>query len=131
MVRSLSRRGFAAAVVLSMVAGYVDGFGFVSLGGYFVSFLSGNTTRASVDLAGLSLGPALFAGALILAFVAGAAVGTAVPGGRMRGETRVLIMIVLLISAAAVTAALSQHALTGALLAFAMGALNTVFARGG
>ena len=60
----------ALAVGLAALAGFVDAFGFLSADGYFVSFMSGNTTRLGVNFArdpALALVPAL----LILGFVAG------------------------------------------------------------
>jgi uncharacterized membrane protein YoaK (UPF0700 family) len=36
-----SRRDVALACALSALAGYVDGIGFIHLGGLFVSFMSG------------------------------------------------------------------------------------------
>jgi hypothetical protein len=39
-----SRRNIALACALSALAGYVDGIGFLHLGGLFVSFMSGNST---------------------------------------------------------------------------------------
>ncbi len=131
MVRALSRRTFTAAAALSALAGFTDGFGFVYLGGYFVSFMSGNTTRASVDLVSADLGFAGAAFLLIASFVVGAMCGTVVPGGRGRGETRVLAGVTVVLTLAAATTLLPWTWLTGALLAFSMGALNTVFARGG
>ena len=41
----------ALACTLSALAGYVDGIGFIHLGGLFVSFMSGNSTRLGVTLA--------------------------------------------------------------------------------
>jgi uncharacterized membrane protein YoaK (UPF0700 family) len=46
-----SRRNLALACALSAMAGYVDGIGFLHLGGLFVSFMSGNSTRLGVSLA--------------------------------------------------------------------------------
>ena len=46
-----SRRNIALACALSALAGYVDGIGFLHLGGLFVSFMSGNSTRLGVSLA--------------------------------------------------------------------------------
>jgi uncharacterized membrane protein YoaK (UPF0700 family) len=46
-----SRRNIALACALSALAGYVDGIGFPHLGGLFVSFMSGNSTRMGVSLA--------------------------------------------------------------------------------
>lgn len=131
MVRELERRAFTAAAVLSGVAGFVDGFGFVYLSGYFVSFMSGNTTRAAVDIASFNLLAAGSAFLLIVAFVVGAMVGTVVPGGRMRGETGVLFLVLLGVTLAACATIPGWRWVAGALLAFSMGALNTVFARGG
>lgn len=131
MVHSLSRKKLGATVVLSAFAGYIDGFGFVYLGGYFVSFMTGNTTRASVDLAQSSLLAAGFAFLLIAAFVAGAASGTLVPGKHARGEIRVLVLVSAVVSLAAFGVWLDWRWVAGFLLAFAMGALNTVFSRGG
>ena len=37
-------------VALSTLAGYVDATGFLMLGGFFVSFMSGNSTRLGVGL---------------------------------------------------------------------------------
>ena len=39
------------ASVLSSAAGFVDAVGFIHLGGYFVSFMSGNSTRGATALA--------------------------------------------------------------------------------
>ena len=46
-----SHRQKALAYVLAGIAGYVDAMGFRHLGGVFVSFMSGNTTRLGVDIA--------------------------------------------------------------------------------
>ena len=50
MTRYDSRRWFLAAC-LAALAGYVDAIGFLKLGGLFVSFMSGNSTRLAVGLA--------------------------------------------------------------------------------
>ncbi len=72
-----SRRNIALACALSALAGYVDGIGFLHLGGLFVSFMSGNSTRMGVSLAeghwlgaieALGLASLLAAAALCYAF---------------------------------------------------------------
>jgi uncharacterized membrane protein YoaK (UPF0700 family) len=45
-----SRRNIALACALSALAGYVDGIGFLHLGGLFVSFMSGNSTRMGASV---------------------------------------------------------------------------------
>lgn len=58
------------AAGLSALAGFVDALGFMQLGGFFVSFMSGNSTRLGVGLASASSAAAV-AGGLILTFVLG------------------------------------------------------------
>src|ERR1700754_846594 len=65
------------AVCLSALAGFVDALGFIKLGGFFVSFMSGNSTRMSVGLAEGSRDFAI-AGALIGTFVLGVIFGSVV-----------------------------------------------------
>jgi uncharacterized membrane protein YoaK (UPF0700 family) len=68
-----SSRNITLACALSALAGYVDGIGFLHLGGLFVSFMSGNSTRMGVSLAAGEWGPAVDALGLIVLFVIGAA----------------------------------------------------------
>ena len=120
------------AIALAALAGYVDAIGFLRLNGLFVSFMSGNSTRLAVALAGGS--PlALTAASLILAFVAGVVVGAT--AGEALGRWRGPGVIVLAAVPIAVAAALPEFGALGALgtvlLAAAMGAVNTVFQRNG
>jgi uncharacterized membrane protein YoaK (UPF0700 family) len=71
-----SRRNVALACALSALAGYVDGIGFLHLGGLFVSFMSGNSTRMGVSLAEGHWQNAAEALGLIVLFVTGAAGGS-------------------------------------------------------
>ncbi|APG08458.1 membrane protein [Bradyrhizobium japonicum] len=88
-----SRRNIALACALSMLAGYVDGIGFLHLGGLFVSFMSGNSTRLGVSLAEAQWWQAASALGLIALFVAGAAAGSLVVlgGGAERQPWLLLI----------------------------------------
>lgn len=71
MAASLSTRQQLLAVGLTANAGFVDGLFFIHLGGYFVSFMSGNSTRAAADLAQGNFHGWLSASLLIMAFITG------------------------------------------------------------
>src|SRR6267154_2866110 len=77
-----SRRNITLACALSALAGYVDGIGFLHLGGLFVSFMSGNSTRMGVSLAEGQWSNAAEALGLIALFVIGAAGGSLIVLGR-------------------------------------------------
>lgn len=145
MVKSLPRSRLAIAVLLAVLAGYIDGIAFIYLGGYFVSFMSGNTTQSGVELAGGDLAAAGFGFAVIVAFVVGVMAGTAISSpGRDRGGIVLLgVSAIVAVGAALASAApVDPNAATGAALlavaptavclSLAMGAVNTVFSsRGG
>jgi uncharacterized membrane protein YoaK (UPF0700 family) len=77
-----TRRNVVLACALSALAGYVDGIGFLHLGGLFGSFMSGNSTRMGVSLAqGQWLNAATALG-LVALFVTGAAAGSLIVLGR-------------------------------------------------
>src|SRR3546814_20178273 len=67
-------RHWLLAIGVSAIAGYVDAIGFLKLGGLFVSFMSGNSTRMAV---GFVAEPhvALTAARLLAGFVAGVIAG--------------------------------------------------------
>ena len=130
MVRH-SRRERALAIGLAVLAGYVDATGFLALGGYFVSFMSGNTTRLGIDIVETP-SQALVPAGLIGLFVAGAALGpVAAKLGGGRRATAVLTLVSALLVLAALAEAGSQDRLAIACLALAMGAENAVFERDG
>lgn len=122
-------RLFAAAA--SFVAGFVDAIGFLAMGGFFVSFMSGNTTRLGVGLASEGR-DGLIAGALIAVFVAGATAGSLVArAAGLRRRTGVLVFVALWLAAGALLHAAGQPALGFAAMALAMGAENALFERDG
>jgi uncharacterized membrane protein YoaK (UPF0700 family) len=124
------KRDIAIAVGASALAGYVDAIGFLSLGGFFVSFMSGNSTRLAVGIAGLPP-EALVAGRLIGCFVLGVVLGSLVGGAakRMR-RPAVLTLVAGLLAIAAILGAVDLH-LAMMVVAAAMGAENTTFERDG
>jgi uncharacterized membrane protein YoaK (UPF0700 family) len=126
-----NRRTQIFAVSLSMLAGFVDALGFISLGGFFVSFMSGNSTRLGVGLAQGSA-QALIAVEIIATFVLGAVLGFLV--GHVAGRHRRTAVLTFVCFALIVAACLSEwSAPHGVMLAMAlaMGAENAVFARDG
>ncbi len=126
------RSEVALAVTLSGVAGYVDAIGFLKLGGFFVSFMSGNSTRLGVALATTHWTAALTVIGLVAAFVAGVVLGALT--ARALGETRrspVLVLEAVLLAAGAILLALGHDRVGVAAVAMAMGAENAVFQRNG
>jgi uncharacterized membrane protein YoaK (UPF0700 family) len=122
-----SRRNVALACALSALAGYVDGIGFLHLGGLFVSFMSGNS-RLGVSLANGHWQNAAAALGLIAAFVVGAAAGSLIVLGRgVRRQPWVLLAEAALLAAAALCYAFGLSNVAIALIVLAMGLENAVF----
>lgn len=119
------------ALGLAGLAGLVDATGFVVAGGYFTSFMSGNTTRMGVELVerpALALAPL----GLIGCFLAGVVLG-ALAGRRFAGRhKRVLLgMVAGVLGTDAGLLAVGQPIPFLALSALAMGLANNVFVRDG
>ena len=121
------------AVCLAALAGYVDVLGFLSLGGLFVSFMSGNSTRLSVAIATqLPLPGMMYPLGIIAAFLGGVMLGWWVRHLRtFKVTTRVLALTSLLLALAGVALEVGMVRLTPLLMAAAMGTLNNVFIRQG
>lgn len=117
------------AVGAAALAGFIDALGFVQLGGLFVSFMSGNSTRFAVGmqhdpLSLVSLLPAV----MILLFVLG------VMGGRLlrhyaarQPSTAILAAMTGLLALAALLFELDTPVHAVMLMAVAMGAANNIF----
>ncbi len=126
-----SRRRLAAG--LAALAGYVDATGFLSADRYFVSFMSGNTTRLATEIVAdppRAILPALLIGGFILGVTAGSV--TAQRTGRWR-KPAVLALVTLLLAAASCAALVpwSGHvAVMMGCMVLAMGALNTAVHNG-
>lgn len=127
----LDRSRQTLAVSLASLAGFVDAIGFLSADGYFVSFMSGNTTRLAVNLAQDPL-RALVPALLIGGFVTGVAGGTMVAlRTEQHRKAAVLGLVALLLLGGALARWQGHDGLSLAGLALAMGALNTTFQRNG
>lgn len=131
-MREYGRRGVLLAASLSALAGFVDAVGFMTLGGFFVSFMSGNLTRFGVgaalgrwDQAGIAAG---LIGLFVVGVVAGALVARRV--GEERRSAVLAVEAALLLLAAGLCAA-GWTAAGMAAVVLAMGVENAVFQRQG
>jgi len=131
-MRRYDRPLIAAAIGLAALAGFVDALGFIGFGGFFVSFMSGNTTRLGVALGSDFWPTAARAGLLILIFLVGVIGGTliahAVPRWR---KPAVLAAVTLILMLAALFHLAGSDRLALFLLSAAMGAENGTFQRDG
>ncbi|PQZ83709.1 MULTISPECIES: YoaK family protein [unclassified Arthrobacter] len=131
MAKNLRWRGILFAGTITAMAGFVDGVGFVHFGGYFLSFMSGNSTRSSVALMTGDLAGWAMAMSLVGCFVAGVILATLVTFrlDRLRRPVAMYSSAALLLSAAISGNFLPQ--LTALLLAAAMGLVNVSYTRSG
>lgn len=121
------QRTRALAASLAAVAGYVDATGFLASKGFFVSFMSGNSTRLAVGSVERAADAAA-ALALIMIFVLGVVIGSLV--GRRAGRHQRATVIALVAAALLLAVPLSasgQNRAALALMALAMGAENAIF----
>src|SRR5690625_2020536 len=93
-MRDLHRRERVLAVVLAATAGFVDAVGFLVVGGYFVSFMSGNSTRMVVDLASGHLVGAGSAAVILVSFFTGAAAGAVITRRRNLDDRPAVLSLV-------------------------------------
>jgi uncharacterized membrane protein YoaK (UPF0700 family) len=123
-----SRRNIILACALSALAGYVDGIGYLKLGGLFISFMSGNSTRMAVSFAQGHWSAAGEALGLIVLFVVGAGAGSLIVLGRgAHRQLRLLLVEALLLIVAALCHEVGMPDAAIAVLVLAMGLENAVF----
>ncbi|MED5537291.1 MAG: YoaK family protein [Pseudomonadota bacterium] len=131
-MRSLTRSDRWLALLLAGLAGYVDALGFLHLGGVFVSFMSGNSTRLAASLAEGQWPAAAHLAAILALFVLGSFLGALVAGGEdAPSRSRVLMFEGLLLALAAALAGAGLTPAAVGLMVMAMGAENSVFLRNG
>jgi uncharacterized membrane protein YoaK (UPF0700 family) len=117
------------ALALALLAGFIDATGFVANGKYFVSFMSGNTTRLSVDLA-TDRASAIVPALLILCFVGGVTLGALLArrAGRWRKTAVIGLTAAFVILSAAARASGADAVFLGC-SAVGMGAINNTYSR--
>lgn len=125
------------AVYLSSITGFIDALGFLYLGGFFLSFMSGNTTRLTAALAEGTWGVVGKAAGVMALFLVGVMIGALISrlGHRHLSASRprevVLAFICLTATIASVWVA-TGHELPAVLsLSFTVGAMNSIFERNG
>ncbi len=126
------RRAHFLAFALAMLAGFVDVLGFLKLGGLFVAFMSGNSTRLAVGLAtqsGVAAIAAMLIGCFVVGVIAGSLISSVAPDGKRKAAVLAAVAV-MLIAAATLERLTSGNAVVVA-MAVAMGCANTVFQRDG
>lgn len=125
--RASPRAGLIPALVLALVAGYVDAFAFLHFQVY-ASFMSGNTTQTGLQAGLNQLARALWCLTPVPSFIAGVVIGTLL----LSAETsvRMLLMVVAGLLAISQIPAAPDFAAVVA-LSLAMGVMNTTVTRVG
>ncbi|WP_210485759.1 YoaK family protein [Microvirga antarctica] len=127
-----SKAHITLALMLAGLAGFVDGMGFIHLGGLFVSFMSGNSTRLGVSLAQGEWHDAARGVMIILLFVVGAAAGALVAhDGRPSRRPILLLTEGCLLGGAALANLLGVSAISVGAMVIAMGMENAIFQKKG
>jgi uncharacterized membrane protein YoaK (UPF0700 family) len=130
----LDRNARLLAMGFAAMAGMVDAIGFMASGGFFLSFMSGNSTRLSVGIVESAPYIGLVA-ALLASFVggvvAGSLVGRQTTFGPHHRQAIILTGISLLLFAAPFVADAGLLPVALCFAAFCMGMENTLFEREG
>jgi uncharacterized membrane protein YoaK (UPF0700 family) len=130
----LDRNARLLAMGFAAMAGMVDAIGFMASGGFFLSFMSGNSTRLSVGIVESAPYIGLVA-ALLSSFVAGVVAGSLVGRqttfGPHHRQAIILTAISLLLFAAPIAADAGLLPVALCFAAFCMGMENTLFEREG
>ena len=130
-MRRYDRSRQTLAIALALLAGQVDATGFIVAGGYFTSFMSGNTTRLGVEL--FDVGTLPWIPLLLIGFfVTGVTIGSVVAARYQGRHKRILLAgIAGLLAVCSFALGAGNETAFLALAALAMGAANNVFSRDG
>ncbi|PNG25050.1 YoaK family protein [Methylocella silvestris] len=93
---------FGFGLMVAFAAGWVDAIGFVSLGSFYLSFMSGNTTQLGVAIAGGDDATIWRGAAVIAAFFAGAVLGTLIADAARLFRTPSLLAVETILFCAAI-----------------------------
>jgi uncharacterized membrane protein YoaK (UPF0700 family) len=128
-----TRVKWALAILLALIAGYVDGYGLFVLGTY-VSFMSGNTTFAGLMSGQGNFHAALPSAIAVLSFVTGSFLGNLLSQSGLRYSHRLIFGAIA--GLLATVAVVERHgewnaAVEVALLSLAMGMINLALSKVG
>ncbi|MCC4249392.1 YoaK family protein [Microbacterium testaceum] len=127
-MKDVDRGSLGVSAALAAIAGFVDAIGFLDTGGLFVSFMSGNSTQAAVEVLGPGATVALASAGIIAAFVFGVALGGVANALVARPRPWIVGGAAIIVGGAAGLALAGDATLWRAgLLAVAMGSVNTLF----
>lgn len=127
-MKDVDRGSLAVSAALAAIAGFVDAIGFLDTGGLFVSFMSGNSTQAAVEVLGPGATVALASAGIIAAFVFGVALGGVANALVAKPRPWIVGGAAIIVGGAAGLALAGDATLWRAgLLAVAMGSVNTLF----
>lgn len=130
-MHSIDRSRRQLAIAAAALAGFVDAIGFLSANSYFVSFMSGNTTRLGVDLVTAPQSAAIPA-LLIVGFVVGVFGGALIAAkAGIQRKFAVLTLVAALLACGALAVCTGRTIAPLAFLVLAMGALNNTFQKAG
>jgi uncharacterized membrane protein YoaK (UPF0700 family) len=128
-----TRVQWALAIILALIAGYLDGYGLLVLG-TFVSFMSGNTTTAGLRSGQVNFHAALPFAIAVVSFVTGSFLGSLFCQSRLRYSHRLVFGAIAVLLAT--VAGLERHGLWNAaaeiaMLSLAMGMMNPALSKVG
>ena len=120
------RTRFGLGLLLTAIAGWVDAIGFLSLGGFYIAFMSGNTTQLGIGLTHFDMSSVRLTAILLGCFVVGAFAGTLVHSLSGRWQLPAVLLFESLLLAFALVFWFLPTPLIGPAepLAIAMGAQN-------
>ncbi|GGF49466.1 hypothetical protein GCM10010922_26780 [Microbacterium sorbitolivorans] len=127
-MKHATKRGLLLSSCLALIAGFVDAIGFIETGGLFVSFMSGNSTQAGVDVFAGHAHVAILSVYLIVAFVVGVTIA-GVAAARTRDHHPFVVggAAVALVAVAVLDLAGAGSAWNYGLVSMVMGAINTLY----
>lgn len=132
-MHSLNKNIYVLAMCLSALAGCIDAIGFLQLGGYFISFMSGNSTRFAISIVSGDISDIALLAIILSVFVIGSMLGMLV---RLFSKAStisigVLVLVTAMLAGAAISSAIGWVFPAILLMILAMGAENAILQRHG